>query len=90
VLKKAFSLWKSNPVLSNFTQAEYDYLLQKPPPEKIQGHLANDDVFIQELLEQWKSRGIVVKVEPQVVSGLMKALFYVSLHEAEFKEDEGI
>ncbi len=87
VLKNAFSLWKSNPILSKFTQADHEYLLRKLPPEKVQAHLASDDAFITELLGQWKSVGIEVKVLPEIVSGLLKALFYVSLHEAEFDED---
>lgn len=86
VLKKAFSLWKSNPILKNFSQAEYEYLLRKLPPERVRAHLASDDIFIAELMEIWKSQGIEMNTMPDVVSGLMKALFFVSLHEAEFKE----
>jgi AcrR family transcriptional regulator len=85
-LKKAFSLWKSNPILKNFSQAEYEYLLRKLPQERVRAHLASDDIFIAELMEIWKSQGIEMNIEPDMVSGLIKALFYVSLHEAEFKK----
>lgn len=87
ILKKAFSLWKSNPLLMGFSQEEYEYLLRKLPKEKILNHLQSDDIFIAELMKKWKGQGIEVPVEPQVFSGLMKALFYVSLHEKDFEED---
>jgi AcrR family transcriptional regulator len=87
ILKKAFSLWKSHPLLIDFSQEEYEYLLRKLPKEKVLNHLQSDDIFIAELMENWKVQGIEVRVEPQVFSGLMKALFYVSLHENDFDED---
>ena len=42
VLKKAFSLFESIPILQFFAGTDYDQLFRRIPPEKLQEHLDSD------------------------------------------------
>jgi AcrR family transcriptional regulator len=87
VLKKAFLAWRSYPILSRMGQEEYLYLVRKLPEEKVQAHFQSDNQFIAQLLENLAESGIRIDKDPDFVSGLMKALFFASLHEQEIGQD---
>ncbi len=76
----AFSAWRTSPLFQHFGQGEFAYLARKLPPERLQAHQADDDRFAEELLGVWRATGIVVPFSPQEFTGLMRALFFVSLH----------
>lgn len=86
-LKRAFTVWKTNPLFARFNQAEYEYLLRRLPEEKVQANLHKDEVFVGRLLGKWREHGVVVDCEPDVFLGLMRALFFVSLHERDLGPD---
>src|SRR5262245_50386028 len=87
ILKKALSVWKSNALFAQFSKAEYELLLHKLPPEQVQAHLSDDDAFAIEFIGAWKQAGITIDCEPRLLTGLIRALFFVSLHEDEFGAD---
>jgi AcrR family transcriptional regulator len=68
------------PLLKNLSLADFDYLIRKLPPDRIQKHLNQDDDFVNEFLERIKREGIAVKAPPNVIANLIKSLFFVSLH----------
>jgi len=84
VLQQALDVWRTNPLFSHFSKEEYEYLLRKLPEEKVQAHLQNDDSFADELVAHWQQRGIMIKHAPEMIAGLIRALFFVTLHEEEF------
>lgn len=85
-LKRAFTVWKTNPLFARFDQAEYEYLLRKLPEEKVRANLRKDEIFVGQLLDRWREHGVVVDCDPDVFLGLMRALFFVSLHERDLGE----
>jgi len=80
LLNNALLTWDEFPLLKNLSLADFDYLIRKLPPDRIQKHINQDDDFVNDFLERIKSEGIVVKAPPSVISNLMKSLFFVSLH----------
>jgi AcrR family transcriptional regulator len=84
VLEKAFSLWKTIPILQFFTRSDYDLIARRVSPEIIQEHLANDRVFIEELIAHCRAAGISIQAGAEQISGLFIALFLNSLHEDDF------
>ena len=50
-------------------------------------HLSSDDSFAIDFVAAWKSAGVVIDCDPKMVAGLIRALFFVSLHEEEFGKD---
>jgi AcrR family transcriptional regulator len=88
LLMNAFSVWKENPLLKNFRVEDYEHLMRKLPPQTMEAHFQNDEIFIGELIENLQAQGMTIQAKPDEISGLMKALFYVSLHEDEIGKDE--
>jgi len=86
VLEKAFTAWKTIPLFRNFDKVEYEYLLRKLPEETAAAHLRSDESFVGELIDTWRASGVPIQGEAPEISGLMKALFFVSLH----AEDIGV
>jgi AcrR family transcriptional regulator len=84
VLKKAFSLLKTLPILQFLTGSDYDLLWRRIPQEKFEEHLASDRVFIEDLVTRCKKAGIPVRVRPEEISSLLYPIVLTILHEDEF------
>ena len=84
MLTQAFAIWRTNPLFTNFNQEEFAYLLRKLPEELVQANLNKDEIFVVRLLDQWRERGVQVECDPALFLGLMRALFFMSLHEQDF------
>lgn len=80
VFQKAFSLWKTIPVLQVFTRGDFDILARRIPADKLQEHLSSDRVFIVELVERLRAAGIPVSAPVEKISSLTYALLFASLH----------
>ncbi len=77
---QAFALWRSSPLFRHFGEAEYAYLLRKLPPERVEAALHTDERFVAALLACWRAHEIPLTVDPALFTGLLRALFFVSLH----------
>ncbi|HEU5099871.1 MAG TPA: TetR/AcrR family transcriptional regulator, partial [Roseiflexaceae bacterium] len=80
VLMQAFTIWRTNPLFTNFNQEEFEYLARKLPEELMQANLNKDEVFVARLLGLWREQGVTIDCEPSLFLGLMRALFFMSLH----------
>ena len=85
-LKKAFSVWRTDPLFARFGREEYGQLVRKLPEEKVLAGLDKDRVFVGRLLDRWRDNGVAVDCEPELFLGLMRALFFVGLHEQDLGE----
>ncbi len=72
--------YRSSPLFKNFGPQDYDLLIRKLPAERVKYHLQDDDKFIVQIIAAWQAAGVQVKTDPNLVAGVTKALFYVSLH----------
>ncbi|HEY6405836.1 MAG TPA: TetR/AcrR family transcriptional regulator [Ktedonobacteraceae bacterium] len=84
ILKKSFSLLKTVPLLQFLTGSDYDLLFRRVPPEKLQEHLANDQVFLEELISCCQNAGIPIRAQPEEIVGLLYPLVLTILHEDDF------
>ncbi len=84
VLKKAYSLVKSLPLLQFLTGGDYDLLFRRIPAEKFQEHLASDRVFFEELLIRCQNAGIPIQARPEEIIGLLYPLVLTILHKDDF------
>jgi AcrR family transcriptional regulator len=87
VFQKAFSLLKTIPVLQLFTGSDFDLLFRKIPAEKLQEHLASDQMFFKELVTHCQNAGIPIRVQPEEISRLLYPLVLASLHEDDMNLD---
>jgi AcrR family transcriptional regulator len=77
---QAFALWRSSPLFRHFGEAEYGYLLRKLPPARVEAALHTDERFAAALLDCWRAQGLAIALSPAEFTGLLRALFFVSLH----------
>lgn len=83
VLTQAFTIWRTHALFTHFNQEEYEYLLRKLPAELSQANVDKDAIFVGQLLDQWRTQGVMIDCDPALFLGLMRALFYMSLHTQE-------
>lgn len=81
VLRKAFSLWKTIPVLQGFTRSDFELVSRRVQPESFEEHLRSDQDFMHELIERSRRAGIPICIQPEMLAGLAYTLFFVILHE---------
>ena len=84
VLHRAFTLWKTIPILQLFAHGDYEILARRVPVETLQAHLHSDRGFTQELVAACRAAGIPIHARPEQIDGLLHALFFASLHENDF------
>lgn len=80
VLRQAFQLWKTIPVLRFFTSADIDQISARVPEEKFREHMGSDRQFILDLTGRCRAAGIPIQAGPDEMSGLFYTLFFAALH----------
>ena len=82
--RKALELVDSHPLFKRlYTEDDYEQLLRKLPQEKIEEHIKNDADVLLPLIEYWQTAGIMIKHDPEVIAGAIRALFTVTMHKKE-------
>jgi AcrR family transcriptional regulator len=83
-MSHAVEAWKANPLFTHFSKEEHAYLLRKLPEEKMQAHSRGDDMSAAELIGAWRQAGVTIAGDPRMLANMLKALFFISMHEDEF------
>ena len=86
-LKKAFSLWKTIPLLQAFTGSDYEVLRRRIPADVIQEHMHSDFEFVEEFMQRCRAAGIMVQAPAERINGLFHTLFFASLHEDDLGQE---
>lgn len=84
VLAEAVALWKRNAHFVHISTDDYEHLLRKLPSELLDLHNKKDQAFAIEFASAWHNAGVDLQPEPRMISALLRALFFVSLHEEDF------
>ncbi len=87
VLQKAFTLWKTFPILQLFARSDHALLSRRIPLEKLQQHLVNDQRFVQELITRCREAGIPIAATAEQLSGLFYIILFATLHESDLGSD---
>ena len=87
VLKKAFALFETMPILRFFTGSDFDLLLRRVPAEKLEEHLAADRAFLDELIGCCQSAGIPIRAPSEQIVGMLYPLVVAALHEDHLGRD---
>lgn len=83
-LRHAITRWRASPLFTRMGREEYDIVARKLPPERLRAHLEDDEAFVARLIDQWRAAGVEVASSPAELTGLIRALFFISLHAEEF------
>jgi AcrR family transcriptional regulator len=81
VFNKAFTLFRTIPLLQLVTRGEYELLFRRVPEKKLQDHLGSDRIFFEELIARCREADIPIQAPIEKISGLIYAVFFASLHE---------
>lgn len=84
LLERALAAWREDALFVRFSRAEYEQLLLRLPPARVAAHVAADEAFAERFVAAWAAQGVTLADEPPLVAALIRALFFVSLHEQEF------
>jgi AcrR family transcriptional regulator len=85
VLKKAFSLFESIPILRFFASSDFDLLFRRIAPETLQEHLANDRTFFFELIARCQQAGIPIRAQPDQILSLVYSIVLCTLHQEDWR-----
>ncbi len=85
ILKKAFAIVETMPILQFVTGSDYDLVFRRLPAEVLQEHMASDQAFIEELVARCRDAGMPIRAQPEQIVGLLYPLVVTILH----KDDWG-
>lgn len=87
-LRLAIQVFEENPLLRRlWLEREIDDLLSKLPSSLMEQHTARDTEVLEPLIKHWQDAGYMVKGSPEVIAGVIRALFLLPLHHREIGED---
>ena len=86
VLKKAFSLFQTVPLLQFSTGGDFDLLFRRLPQGKLQEHMASDLAFFEEMLTRCQKAGIPIRAPIEQIVSLIYPLVLVILHQDELNQ----
>jgi AcrR family transcriptional regulator len=69
-----------------YVENNRESMLRKLPPEKLEEHFKNDSMTLMPLIEKWQAEGVIVRKDPELLAGLFRSLFVLTLHEKEIGE----
>jgi|AntRauTorcE11897_2_1112592.scaffolds.fasta_scaffold64493_1 AcrR family transcriptional regulator len=88
-LKKAMKLIEEYPLIKNmYNSDEYQQMLSKLPKDKINEHINDDTDTLAPLLKSWQKKGSIKNYDIDAISGLLRALFLLTLHKKEIGEKQ--
>lgn len=62
-------------------------MMKKLPTETLDTHIQNDASTLKPLVELWKSEGIILKKSPEIIAGILRSLFVLTLNQKEIGEE---
>lgn len=75
---------RNNPILQTILDpGEYKRLLHKVPAERLQSHLKSEQDLLAEVVASLQADGLITLIEPDELTGLLHALFVMTLHQDE-------
>ena len=88
-LMKGFQLIDKNQLIKRLyqNQREYQQIVRKLPEEKIEDHINSDTEKLMPLITSLQEKDKMIEEKPEVISGLLRSLFLLTLHREEIGEE---
>jgi AcrR family transcriptional regulator len=83
ILKKAFDLLDSIPILQLMTSSDYSHVLRSIPAETLAQHLASDRLFFEAFIAKCQAEGIPIRLPADDITRLLYPIVLAKLHEDE-------
>lgn len=87
LLKELVHHVETNPLLQElYVGNNLQQMMRTLSTETIDQHIAEDTSTFALLLKDWEKKGIVLTKEPEVIGGLLRSLFVLTIHPREIGE----
>lgn len=84
ILRQMIKTIETNPLIRElYFGSNMENMLRKLSPEVLEKHFNNDVISLLPLIEKWKSEGIILEENPQIIAGVLRSLFLLTLHKKE-------
>lgn len=84
LLLNTLQLMEENPFIRQlYLDHNMEAILRKLPEEKLEEHFNKDSDTLLPLIENWQKRGILIQKDPEVIAGLFRSIFLLTLHKEE-------
>jgi len=70
-----------------YLENEYQILMRRLPQEYRDNHTSEDIASLTPLIKKWQSDGKMVKLDPEVITGMIRAFFVLVLHKKDLGEE---
>jgi AcrR family transcriptional regulator len=87
LLLQTINTIETNPLIRQlYFENNMDALLRKLPPEKLEEHFNQDSAALLPLIKQWQKEGLLLEENPEVIAGVLRSLFMLTIHQKEIGE----
>jgi AcrR family transcriptional regulator len=87
LLLQTINTIETNPLIRQlYFENNMDALLRKLPPEKLEEHFNQDSAALLPLIKQWQKEGVLLEENPEVIAGVLRSLFMLTIHQKEIGE----
>jgi len=86
-LADAFGMIDKSTFIKKMNGEDYELLVRKLPEERIAKHIETDSDILTPMITMWQKQGAVIDRKPEVIGGLLRAVFTLALHKKEIGED---
>lgn len=87
LLIRSFELIENSPIIKQlYAENEMEALIRKLPTEMIEAHLNKDSTMLAPAIHQWQADGILCDQDSEVIMGVFRSLFFMTLHKKEIGE----
>lgn len=83
-LKQMIKTIETNPLIRElYFGNNMETMLRKLPAQSLEDHFKNDTDSLLPLIHKLKSEGIILKESPEIIAGVLRSLFILTLHQQE-------
>lgn len=87
ILRELIKKVETNPLIRELYVGDtLKKMMRKLPSETLDKHFQHDASTLVTLIELWKNEGIVLQENPEIIAGVLRSLFVLTLHKNEIGE----
>lgn len=88
LLRRVINTIETNSLIRQlYFENNMEAMLRKLPPERLEEHFKNDSDALSPLIKEWQKEGVFLDESPEVIAGVLRSLFVLTLHQKEIGEE---
>ena len=84
IIKGTIELFETSPIIRRlYDSHDYELMVRKLPPEKLENHQKEDTVRVLNLIMHMQQKNELIETPPEVIAGLLRAIIMLYFHQDE-------